>query len=214
MPQSIGELNTAAVYYPHTSSIGGTTTSYIGYGGIYPQATPLQQVALALRRSTSPVTATVPPMTTAVSDRVAEESPSVKDKQPKKRKFQELPAAAKGPVKAIQKNLQASEFPMPRELTSHVGARGVSTVIAPKKSVQPSFGGMPPLPPPPPKFNLSPKLHENGTMHKPKSEVVPDTLIKIMEYGDEDDDDDDDGEVEMFKKQPEADVFPKPFWAV
>ncbi|XP_073057826.1 protein RIK isoform X1 [Primulina eburnea] len=209
--QSIGESNRAVAYYPHTSSISGTT-SYIGYGGIYPQATPLQQVALALRQSTSPVTATVSPMKTAVSVKpLTEESPSLKDKWPKKRKFQELPAAAKGPVKAIQKNLQGSEFPMPRELTSHVGARDVSTVIAPKKSVQPSFGVMPP-PPPPPKFNSSPKLHENSTMHKSKSEIVPDTLINIMEYGDEDEDYDDDVEVEMFKKQSGA--VPKPFWAV
>lgn len=112
-------------------------------------------------------------------------------------------------VNVSQKNLQGSEFPMPRELTSHVGARDVSTVIAPKKSVQPSFGGMPP-PPPPPKFNSLPKLHENNTMHKSKSEIVPDTLMNIMEYGDGDEDDD--VEVEMFKKQPGA--VPKPFWAV
>ncbi|KAG6398385.1 hypothetical protein SASPL_139844 [Salvia splendens] len=37
--------------YPHGLTSG---TSYIGYGGIYPQATPLQQVALALKHTTSP----------------------------------------------------------------------------------------------------------------------------------------------------------------
>ncbi|XP_073292642.1 protein RIK-like isoform X2 [Primulina huaijiensis] len=202
--QSIGESN-PGVAYPHTLSISGTT-SYIGYGGIYPQATPLQQVALALRQSTSPVTAAVSPMTTAVSVKpLTEESPSVNNKWTKKRKFRELPATIKGP-----KNLQGSEFPMPRELTSHVGARDVSTVIAPKKSVLQSFGGMPP--PPPRKINSLPKLNENSTMHKSKPDIIPDTLINIMEYGD--DDDDDDVEVETFKKQSGTAVFPKPFWAV
>lgn len=114
-------------------------------------------------------------------------------------------------VNVSQKNLQGSEFPMPRELTSHVGARDVSSVMAPKKSVQQSFGGMPP-PPPPPKFNSLPKLHENNTMHESNLEIIPDTLINIMEYGD--DDDEDDVEVETFKKQPGTAVFPKPFWAV
>lgn len=106
--QFTGESNPGVACYPHTSSISGTT-SYIGYGGIYPQATPLQQVALALIQSTSPVTATVSPMTTAVSVKpLPEESPSVNNKWPKKRKFQELPAAAKGPVKAIQVLIFAS----------------------------------------------------------------------------------------------------------
>ncbi|XP_073060400.1 protein RIK-like isoform X4 [Primulina eburnea] len=205
--QYIGESNPGVACYPHTSSISGTT-SYIGYGGIYSQATHLQQVALALGQSTSPVTAAVSPITTAVSVKpLTEESPSVNNKWTKKWKFRELPATAKGQVKSIQKNLQGSEFPMPRELTSHVGARDVSTVIAPNKSVLQSFGGMPP--PPPPKFNSLPKLHENNTMHKSKPEIIPDTLINIMEYGDDDDD-----ELETFKKQPGTAVFPKPFWAV
>ncbi|XP_073148754.1 protein RIK isoform X2 [Henckelia pumila] len=99
---AISESNPAAEYFPHTSSISGMT-SYIGYGGIYPQATPLQQVALALRQSTSAVTATVSPMTTAISVKpLTGEPPSMKDERPKKRKFQELAAAEKGPVKAIQ----------------------------------------------------------------------------------------------------------------
>ncbi|CAA2978686.1 RIK isoform X2 [Olea europaea subsp. europaea] len=59
MPQA------STVCHPRTSLIGGT--SFIGYEGIYPQATPLRQVALALRQSTSPVTAAVGPSTTAAN---------------------------------------------------------------------------------------------------------------------------------------------------
>lgn len=97
-----------------------------------------------------------------------------------------------------QKNVQGSEFPMPRELTSNVGAKDVSVVQDPKKFVKPSSNGMPPPPPrsitplsPPPKFNSTPKVQrDNNGMEKSKHEVVPDTLIKLMEYGDDDDDDD------------------------
>ncbi|KAL7141082.1 hypothetical protein ABFS83_08G030400 [Erythranthe nasuta] len=86
--------------YPHGLQSG---TSYIGYGGIYPQATPLQQVALALRRSTCPVTATVVPATTAASTGPPQEvSDAAKYKRSQKRKFQELPAAAKGPANLNQ----------------------------------------------------------------------------------------------------------------
>ncbi|KAK4490745.1 hypothetical protein RD792_001450 [Penstemon davidsonii] len=98
--QSIGVSNPVspqANNYQHASLINGT--SYIGYGGIYPQATPLQQVALALRQSTSPVTATVAPSTTAArTEPPSAAPPSLKDKRPQKRKFQELPAPGKGPA--------------------------------------------------------------------------------------------------------------------
>lgn len=77
-----------------------TGTSYLGYGGIYPQATPLQQVALALRQSASPVTATVAPATTAgcsISHASASSTLEKDKRSSQKRKFQELPAAAKRP---------------------------------------------------------------------------------------------------------------------
>ncbi|GER49330.1 hypothetical protein STAS_26564 [Striga asiatica] len=128
-----------------------------------------------------------------------------------------------------QKNIQESEFPMPRELTSHVGARprDISAVEDRKTFVKPSPREMPPPPPKslsptsrPPKFNLAPKVHgdQNGT-HASKSEVVPDTLTKLMEYGDDDDDDDDDDKIEKTAKVPSqnhssSSVMPKPFWAV
>ncbi|XP_012851607.1 PREDICTED: protein RIK isoform X2 [Erythranthe guttata] len=210
--------------YPHGLQSG---TSYIGYGGIYPQATPLQQVALALRRSTSPVTATVAPATTAASTGPPQEvSDAAKYKRSQKRKFQELPAAAKGPANINQKNIQVSEFPMPRDLTSHVGARDISVVQDPKKFVKPSTNGMPPPPPrslppsfsAPPKFSSTTKVNgDNKGTQLSNSEVVPDTLIKLMEYGDDDDDDDDDLEEtaeQPMEKHSSNPAIPKPFWAV
>ncbi|KAL2528615.1 Protein RIK [Forsythia ovata] len=197
------------VCHPHSSLIGGT--SYNGYEGIYPQATPLQQVALALRQPTSPVTATVGPATTATSAKSPIMVGPSKEKRPsQRRKFQELSTAAKAPATSHQNKLQGSEFQMPRELTSHVGARDVpiTDVIPP-----PPPKSMPP-PPPPPKFNSTPKVHENNSMlHKSKPEPIPDTLIKLMEYGDDDD------ELEETIDEPSttlssAPAAPKPFWAV
>ncbi|XP_022879468.1 protein RIK-like isoform X4 [Olea europaea var. sylvestris] len=104
--QSMGLLNpgmpqASTVCHSHSSLIGGT--SYIGYEGIYPQATPLQQVALALRQSTSSVTATVDPAAKASSAKSPTTVvPSEEKRPPQRRKFQELSAAAKGPATTHQ----------------------------------------------------------------------------------------------------------------
>lgn len=91
--------------YPQPLLSSGT--SYNGYAGIYPQVTPLQQVALALRQSSSPITSTVAPTTSAPSTepKVNVTSGSEKEKQPpQRRKFQELPV---GPAKVHQVRVQA-----------------------------------------------------------------------------------------------------------
>ncbi|XP_060193369.1 protein RIK isoform X3 [Lycium barbarum] len=99
VPQSLGSLHSVPSQpptgvYPH--QLVTSRTSYIGYDGIYPQATALQQVALALRQSTYPVTATVAPTTTGASFTSQTSIGYEKDKRPaQKRKFQELPAAGK-----------------------------------------------------------------------------------------------------------------------
>lgn len=91
----------ATVCHPRASLIGGT--SYIVYEGIYPQATPLQQVALALRQSTSPVTVAVGPSTTAANAKLPTKvGPSEEKCPPRRRKFQELSIAAKGPANSHQ----------------------------------------------------------------------------------------------------------------
>lgn len=117
---------------------------------------------------------------------------------------------------------------MPRELTSHVGAKDLSFMPAPRKLIRlspdvipptppknvpppPPLKSMPP-PPPPPKFNSTPKTHEtNSNLHNSKPEPIPETLIKLMEYGDDDDEDD----LEETIKEPSKSLSsaPKPFWA-
>lgn len=92
---------------PHFSALGGT--SYNGYGGIYPQATPLQQVALALRQSvptaaavpisTSLDAAVTPPNLNTTSYPVPQND--AKKKPAPKRKFQELPKASIEPVSQV-----------------------------------------------------------------------------------------------------------------
>ncbi|KAK7340630.1 hypothetical protein VNO77_21339 [Canavalia gladiata] len=105
-PQSTGHLSSV----PEANMIGYTPplvsggTSYIGYGGIYPQATPLQQVALALRHS-PPVASTVAPTISASNREPKSTTSSDHEKEkrpPQKRKFQELPVGSKGTPKLNQ----------------------------------------------------------------------------------------------------------------
>ncbi|XP_061365914.1 protein RIK isoform X2 [Gastrolobium bilobum] len=105
-PQSAGYLSSGLpanmINYTPPSVSGGT--SYIGYGGIYPQATPLQQVALALRHS-PPVASTVAPTTSASNKESKSTTSSRLEKEkrtPQKRKFQELPVGLKGTKKLNQ----------------------------------------------------------------------------------------------------------------
>ena len=106
-PQSIRHLSSGPQanmtgYTPPPLVSGGT--SYIGYGGLYPQATPLQQVALALRHS-PPVTSTDAPTTSASNGESRPTSSSDLEKEkrpPQRRKFQELPVGSKGTTKLNQ----------------------------------------------------------------------------------------------------------------
>ncbi|XP_059450295.1 protein RIK isoform X2 [Corylus avellana] len=225
--QSGGYLNSGVSqgnvigYSQHLLSGG---TSYIGYGGIYPQATPLQQVALALRQSPSPVTSTIAP-TTSIPNKESKpgfRSDSEKEKRhPQRRKFQELPAGSKGPAKLIQ----GSEFLKPAEASADLDLRNVSTMPAPKKLVQLSSNGMaPPLPrtmppaPPPPKFTTSMFADtghdKNNIPKKTKPDTVPDTLVKLMEYGEEDDDPEENYEESVSGKSSAVAAARKPFWAL
>ncbi|CAL9014276.1 unnamed protein product [Prunus brigantina] len=198
--------------YPQPLPLLSNGTSYNGYGGIYPQVTPLQQVALALRQS-SPIPSTVAPTTSAPSTEpklnVNSTSGSEKEKRPpqsQRRKFQELPV---GPAKVHQE----LEMSKPNELLADLDVRNVSTMPAPKKLVQPASNGMPPplprtMPPPPPKFTSSAHV-----LTKTKSDDVPDTLVKLMEYG-EDDDDSEETNEELPTSNSGAVTARKPFWAL
>lgn len=93
---------------------------------------------------------------------------------------------------------------------------------APKKLIQPSSGIPPPPtrtmppPPPPPKFPAPPEVKvqdKSKILLKTKSNAVPDTLVKLMEYG-EDDDDLDDSSEESLPHATRAIGVQKPFWAL
>ncbi|KAK7273326.1 hypothetical protein RIF29_14375 [Crotalaria pallida] len=92
---------------------------------------------------------------------------------------------------------------------------------APKKLIRPSSGIPPPPskvmppPPPPPKFTAPPevKVQDKKILLRTKSDAVPDTLVKLMEYG-EDDDDLDDSSEEALPRTTPAIGIQKPFWAL
>nr|QWY12732.1 RIK [Solanum tuberosum] len=227
VPQSLGSLNPVPSQpptscYPH--QLVTSRTSYIGYDGIYPQATALQQVALALRQSTSPVTTTVPPATTGPSITSQTSTGTEKDRRPaQKRKFQELPAGGKGQSTVNQNPLQGTELLMLQERMSDKGDRDKIGTPAPRKLVQPLSSSMlppppprmMPPPPPPPKFqSSSQKVHDNNVVNKAPCKIVPDTLVQLMEYGDDDDDDNDEAIDGPLKSSSSAVATPKPFWAV
>nr|XP_043608753.1 protein RIK [Erigeron canadensis] len=194
-------------------------TSYNGYGGIYPQATPLQQVALALRQSTSPITSTVS-ATQKIGSTTTSTINEKEKRPPHKRKFQELPAAANESVRTHQ----GSGIFKPSEAKS--------SMPAPVKLVQPSSNGMMPppktmppppppsrtMPPPPPRKMAPPpsvtKVVEANTSFQPKTKAVPETLISLMAYGDEDDDDIEETIQEPVMESSNSLPVSKPFWAV
>ncbi|KAK8446470.1 hypothetical protein SEVIR_9G495200v4 [Setaria viridis] len=81
---------------PIPSVNGGTF--YSGYGDIYPQATPLQQVAFTLKHASSSTTQAVPVTSTSTSTVIkANSSSDVEADKRSRRKFQELPVS-KGPT--------------------------------------------------------------------------------------------------------------------
>ncbi|TYJ08548.1 hypothetical protein E1A91_A11G082300v1 [Gossypium mustelinum] len=250
MPNS-GPTQAHSVGYPQPLVSRGT--SYIGYGGIYPQATPLQQVALALKQS-SPISSTVVPAmsvasavvpTTSATSTVTKSSVSStlhsekERRPPQRRKFQELPAGSKGSARLNQE----SESLNPNKPLGDVGVKNVSNMPAPKKLIHPSSNGMPPpppksLPPPPPKTMQTPppppsktmlppppppkftsstsprKLHDKiKVTSKAKLDAVPDTLMQLMSYGDEDDDSEESSD-ESLNNKKSADAVRKPFWAL
>lgn len=231
---SFGHTQTSG--FPHSQPLLSTDcTSYIGYAGIYPQATPLQQVALALRQS-GPVTSTVSPVTSTTS--VVPKSFSETGKRPPhKRKFQEAPAAVSQQGSGIQ---DSHKFPpsmekeigtvLPPKKLNNLPSNGTASPSLksmlpppPPRSISsmppPAAKNMPPPPPPPPRFTSSVSLSRTSDIDsiskKANPTTVPDTLVKLMEYGDDDDDDDaEESEVETLKSNPNRIAASKPFWAV
>ncbi|KFK33793.1 hypothetical protein AALP_AA5G061400 [Arabis alpina] len=187
-------------------------TSYSGYAGIYPQATPLQQVAQVLKQSVSPVISTVPPNElTAISlSKPSDISCKEKEKRPpQKRKFQEIPADCKVPAKAKELELGMTSEVAPKSIVEPLGNR-VRLPPSPRSMMPPPPPKtIPPSPsrtisppssrsmlPPPPRItpSIQPARIQNDHVTVKKPNPVPETLIKLMEYGDDEDDEDDDDE--------------------
>ncbi|GAB2216317.1 hypothetical protein Droror1_Dr00024089 [Drosera rotundifolia] len=243
-----GRLQPNGISYAQPPLTSGT--SYDGYSGIYPQATPLQQVALALRQSNSVVPAEAPAMSAADLQKPAISS-SEKKGSSQKRKFRESPAALQGAAVSPQGSETiylgtpsadidtgyVSVLPPPKFTCP---ASTAMPPPPPKKSTTPSSAAMPPPPPrsvptvPPPSFrsltesvpalksfSLTPVHKESGTVSVPsklKQENVPDTLIKLMEYGEDDEEDEDndngDSDPRAYSKISSKAAVLKPFWAI
>lgn len=179
-------------------------TSYNGYGGIYPQTTPLQQVALALKQSTSPIIST---QTQIIGNANLEMEKEKRPPHTHKRKFQELPNTDLGQPGQL-KTHQASGILKQNEVNSKSSTKMESPIPIPI----PMTNGMMPPPPRPPKFNSTAKVVEGNIVKTPETKSVPETLISLMEYGDEEEEDDDIEETneETLTNNSKA----KPFWAV
>ncbi|KAF3326282.1 protein RIK [Carex littledalei] len=246
-----------------TNPLPTSGTNYNGYyEGIYPQATALQQVALALKQASPsiiPATASAP-VAAAPASSVASSIPSMNTsssveaskRATQKRKFQELPVSVSKGSTGDQQNLQqGSEFYRPglEELNSNSRKVNRSMMPPPRKLVElptseiaphRSNAMMPPpppppkfaMPPPPPKFsstkpppafeksNLSskPGLSHSPPMKPPaetlQTEPASETLLKLVEYGEEEDDDESDQAEISLKSKSTLRSGPKPFWAV
>ncbi|KAL9233729.1 hypothetical protein vseg_008687 [Gypsophila vaccaria] len=205
--------------------------SYSAYAGIYPQATPLDQVALALRVSTIVPSTNAP--TTSTTGTVHNSSSNAERRHPQKRKFQEAPTTLilaagtqQGPVPhdssfSVEKKINKSRPLAPSQTsTSYPSSKSMPP---PPPSQPPKFPSSMPslisssmLPPKPASFSVNGVSKEDSII--PTHTSVPDTLVKLLEYGDGDDDDDDDAEADenvhqAVKTKTNKNINGKPFWA-
>ncbi|XP_048571936.1 protein RIK-like isoform X1 [Triticum urartu] len=174
-PTYSGILPPSNLIYPSQAANHGAF--YNGYGDIYPQATPLQQVALTLKHASSsttqviPVASTSTSMTTSVNTSTKLEA----DKRSQRRKFQELPTAD------LQNSQQGSKFV--KTGLDDLGKMNSSSVAATMK-VQPGSNRILPqdphpshpsvytsMPPPPPPKNMS--LPYPNSMPPPPPRSMP-----------------------------------------
>ncbi|ERN07511.1 protein RIK [Amborella trichopoda] len=213
-----GQRPIQSLSYPGPSLAGGTR--YSGYEGIYPQATPLQQVALALRQPPAPASQLSSTSSTVSALPKMNSSSDCSAVNKQRRKFQELPVNPKGLTIAHQNSRQGSEFLKPGVSLEESITRSGQMIPPPKKLVQLETNGMPPpppksMPPPPPKFMPPPPEKEVVTsVSRPAggNSVIAEPSLKLVEYGEEDEDD----EVAEKPPIPSSTKPPssKPFWAL
>ncbi|XP_042452388.1 protein RIK-like isoform X1 [Zingiber officinale] len=221
---------------PGVSSV----TCYNGYEGIYPQTTPLQQVALALRQASSS-SASVPSINSLASstERKSSSAPEADTQPLQKRKFKELSVSSKVST-PLQNSQQGSEFLKPGLEDSD--AKPLSSTLPPRTMPPPppkfsSSNSLPKIdnsktclvdpsalqrastnmPPPPPRFSKShlPTRADSVCVdtRKPTVHHLSDTLLKLAEYGD-DEEEILDRSVEVPKSSSFGNSSVKPFWAV
>ncbi|KAH9625282.1 hypothetical protein KSS87_009040 [Heliosperma pusillum] len=238
LPSSCSQTN--RLLYSQAQPLPTPCTSYSVYAGIYPQASPLERVSLALKQS-STATSTATPVVLATG--MGHKSSSNTEKRfPQKRKFQEAPTVltriagsqqGRGPHTPPKSALSAEK----NFDAACLGAKlKIMQALAPCPSTSyPSSSIMPqPLPPPmfpsptsssvsrsmlPPKSTSSVSANgvtKDNMSNMPNLSSVPDTLVKLMEYGDDDDDDEetDDDENDVIATNPNRVDAAKPFWAV
>lgn len=165
---TIANAYTTATAYATPPTTG---TCYSGYGGIYPQATPLQQVALALKQapsSTPSVVASTTAHANALPKITSTSKAGTEKRSSQKRKFQELPIISKGLATLNQNSLQGSECFKPG-LEVHAGTRKFSS-IPPPKMIPTRIGELPPLPP---KFPSSPPHSDDPNRNSNKAMPPP-----------------------------------------
>ncbi|KAF3540407.1 hypothetical protein F2Q69_00024624 [Brassica cretica] len=188
-----GHLRPSPVSYLQPAAGG---TSYSGYARIYPQATPLQQVAQVLKLSVSPVVSTVSPtlLIAASLSKPSDISSMEKERRPpQKRKFQELPAECKVPAKSKEKSesAMAGEVATKNIVRSLPSQRSMMPPPPPKTIPPPRSRTVSPpssrtmLPPPPPftpsKQPPAPRLQEDQiTIKKPNP--VPGIRLELITH--------------------------------
>ncbi|GLJ47063.1 hypothetical protein SUGI_0993630 [Cryptomeria japonica] len=217
-PQLQQNQQTQSVHISGASS----GTSYNGYGGIYPQATPLQQVALALQRPPPPVSVKPGSLISANVPTKAQSSYSngqIGKQPPKRRKFQELPVASKQPSRDYQNSLQGTEISNTGGISKEPSVKKLQSMPPPKGLPMGPPKGMPPAPLSrsmlPPSSKCIPPPQTVTTESIPKSNIEDsfhhETSLKLVEYGEEDEDDTSTPGTTQENLTPYANG--KPFWA-
>ncbi|CAK9238275.1 unnamed protein product [Sphagnum jensenii] len=193
----------------HPFPVTVPTTNYSGYGGVYPQVSPLQQVAQALQRPPPPVSVRPGNGLAVGGMQVADAQGTIpthgqsnwhvekrRDGPPQKerRKFQEFPMPAKQTTARDDSQVHRATGPSRLDEQSVSPSGHININLSPLQTKL--------MPPPPPK-SMPPPIRKA----LPKSPTEKEGL-KLVEYGEEEDED-------FTGESPSQPSYSngKPFWA-
>ncbi|CAK9237075.1 unnamed protein product [Sphagnum troendelagicum] len=219
-PQNVNSYNQGArgLQNPsHPFPVTVPTTNYSGYGGVYPQVSPLQQVAQALQRPPPPVSVRPGNGLAVGGMQVADAQGTIpthgqsnwhvekrRDGPPQKerRKFQEFPMPAKQTTARDDSQVHRVTGP------SRLDEQSVSTSGHNNINLSPLQTKL--MPPPPPK-SMPPPIRKALPKSPTEKEDCIDFLLtglKLVEYGEEEDED-------FTGESPSQPSYSngKPFWA-